>query len=73
MDDQISVRLPAALGRTLRRRSRHLGRRTSEIVRLALETFLEEQSPAQARPATRVEHLIGSLASGRPDLAERHR
>jgi hypothetical protein len=72
VDDQITVRLPAPLGRTLRRTSRRLGRRPSEVVRMALEAFLEA-SGATGRPASRVEHLIGSLASGVPDLAERHR
>ena len=71
MDDQITVRLPAALGRTLRRRSRRLGRRPSDVVRMALEAFLS--APAEGKPAERVASLIGSLASGVPDLAERHR
>jgi Arc/MetJ-type ribon-helix-helix transcriptional regulator len=73
MDDQITVRLPAALGRTLRRSARRLGRRPSDVVRTALETFLLEPAPTSSKPAERVAHLIGSLASGRPDLADRHR
>jgi hypothetical protein len=40
---------------------------------MALEAFLQEGSPTDRRPAERVEHLIGSLSSGVPDLAERHR
>jgi hypothetical protein len=39
---------------------------------MALEAFLEG-APATGKPAERVGHLIGSLASGVPDLAERHR
>jgi Arc/MetJ-type ribon-helix-helix transcriptional regulator len=73
VDDQITVRLPAPLGRTLRRTSRRLGRRPSDVVRMALEAFLQVSPPTTAMPAERVEHLIGSLASGVPDLAERHR
>jgi hypothetical protein len=73
MDDQITVRLPTPLGRTLRRTSRRLGRRPSDIVRMALEAFLQGSPPRKGKPAERVEHLIGSLASGAPDLAERHR
>ena len=72
MDDQITVRLPAPLGRTLRRTSRRLGRRPSAVVRMALEAFLHGP-PTAGKPVERVEHLIGSLASGVPDLAERHR
>jgi len=72
VEDQITVRLPAPLGRTLRRMSRRLGRRPSAVVRMALEAFLQG-APTTGKPAERVEHLIGSLASGVPDLAERHR
>ena len=73
MDDQITVRLPTPLGRTLRRTSRRLGRRPSDVVRMALETFLHGAPSTDSKPANRVEHLIGSLSSGVPDLAERHR
>jgi Arc/MetJ-type ribon-helix-helix transcriptional regulator len=73
VEDQITVRLPAQLGRTLRRTSRRLGRRPSDVVRMALEAFLQAAPPSYREPAERVEHLLGSLASGVPDLAERHR
>jgi hypothetical protein len=73
MDDQITVRLPTPLGRTLRRTSRRLGRRPSDVVRMALEAFLRGAPPADSKPAERVGHLLGSLSSGVPDLAERHR
>lgn len=72
MEDQITVRLPASLGQTLRRTSRRLGRRPSAVVRMALEAFLQA-APNAATPAERAERLLGSLASGVPDLAERHR
>lgn len=73
MDDQITVRLPASLGRTLRRTSRRRGLRPSHVVRMALEAFLHGAPPADGQPAERVAHLIGSVSSGIPDLAERHR
>jgi Arc/MetJ-type ribon-helix-helix transcriptional regulator len=73
VEDQITVRLPTSLGRTLRRTSRRLGRRPSDVVRMALEAFLQGSPSPSGNPAERVEHLIGSLASGVPDLAERHR
>ena len=73
MDDQITVRLPTPLGRTLRRTSRRLGRRPSDVVRMALEVFLQGALPTDRKPAERVKHLIGSLSSGVPDLAARHR
>jgi Arc/MetJ-type ribon-helix-helix transcriptional regulator len=73
VNDQITVRLPTELGRTLRQSSRRLGRRPSDIVRMALEAFLQGAPPADRKPAERVAHLLGSLSSGVPDLAERHR
>ena len=73
MQEQITVRLPATLGRTLRRTARRLGRRPSDVVRMALEAFLHGAQPSDRKPAERVDHLLGSLASGVPDLAERHR
>lgn len=59
MDDQITVRLPPRLGRTLRRTSRRLGRRPSHVVRMALEAFLQGAPSADGKRAERVEHLIG--------------
>lgn len=73
MDDQITVRLPTPLGRMLRQTSRRLGRRPSDVVRMALEAFLQAAPSAGETRAERVAHLIGSLSSGVPDLAERHR
>jgi len=40
---------------------------------MALEAFLQGAPPSDRKQAERVEHLLGSLASGVPDLAERHR
>lgn len=73
MEDQITVRLPAPLGRSLRRTSRRLGRRPSDVVRMALDAFLKASPPVDRKPAERVALLLGSLSSGVPDLAERHR
>ena len=73
MQDQITVRLPANLRAALRRAARRLRRRDSDVVRMALEGFLQTNAVTGAKPADRVRHLIGSLESGVPDLAERHR
>ena len=73
MQDQITVRLPADLNRALRRASRRLRRKNSDVVRMALEAFLGANEQRGTRPAGRVRGLIGSLTSGVPDLAERHR
>jgi len=74
MQEQITVRLPSRLRAALRRASRRLQRKDSDIVRMALERFLQSgDASSEARPAARVRHLIGSVESGVPDLAERHR
>jgi hypothetical protein len=68
---QITIRLPDGLRRALEERALRMGRRPSEIVRMALGEYLRVE-PAR-KPAALVEDLIGSLASGVADLAERHR
>ena len=73
MASQLTVRLPDDLDRALKAASRRMRRKSSEIVRMALEEFLGAQGARRGRPADRVRHLIGSLESGIPDLAERHR
>ncbi len=53
MDDQITVRLPATLSRALRRASRQLRRKNSDVVRMALEAFLHGGERAGRKPADR--------------------
>jgi metal-responsive CopG/Arc/MetJ family transcriptional regulator len=73
MQDQLTVRLPEDLSEALKAASRRMQRKSSEIVRLALREFLGVPPGSKGRPADRVRGLIGSLESGVPDLAERHR
>jgi hypothetical protein len=48
-------------------------RKPSEVVRMAVTEFLQIQSHPEEKPAERVRDLIGSLRSGVPDLATKHR
>ncbi len=73
MQDQLTVRLPEDLSRALRAASRRMQRKRSEVVRLALRDFLGVAPGARAVRSNRVRNLIGSLESGVPDLADRHR
>jgi Arc/MetJ-type ribon-helix-helix transcriptional regulator len=73
MATQVTVRLPDELSRALRAASRRMQRRTSDVVRMALQQFLAPAGARRGRPADRVRGLIGSLDSGVPDLAEDHR
>lgn len=47
-------------------------RRPSDVVRLALREYLEAR-PIGSKPVDRVRHLIGSVDTGVPDLADNHR
>ena len=71
MDSQLTLRLPGALTERLERSARRLKRKRSEVVRLALEQFLD--SEPEIRPIERVRDLLGSVESGVPDLGQRHR
>ena len=73
MQTQLTVRLPDDLRRALTAASREMQRKSSDVVRLALRQFLMLPPAGRGRPADRVRHLVGSVASGVPDLARRHR
>ncbi len=70
MGTQVTVRLPKQLSAALEHARRRSGRKTSDIVRAALQDYLHVVS---GKPAERVRGLIGSLDSGVPDLAGQHR
>jgi Arc/MetJ-type ribon-helix-helix transcriptional regulator len=74
MERQLTLRMPADLANRLERVARHARRRRSEVVRLALEQFLNEADPGiQRRPIDLVRDLLGSVDSGVPDLGRHHR
>jgi hypothetical protein len=69
----MEIHLPDDLHRALSAASREMQRKSSGVVRLALRRFLALHPAGPGRPAGRVRHLVGSVASGVPDLARRHR
>jgi len=71
MEHQLTVRLPVALAEKLDHAATRLRRKRSEVVRVALEQFLDTDIPT--RPVERVRDLLGSVESGVPDLGQRHR
>jgi hypothetical protein len=73
MEDQITVRFPRALGEALRHKAARMKRKPSEVVRIAVSEFLQLSDSPTEKPLERVRDLIGSLESGIPDLATRHR
>ena len=70
---QIVVRMTADLAEEESRYAKRAGRRRSDIVREALQAYLRPERRPEPRAAERVEHLLGSVASGMPDLASNHR
>jgi len=71
MESQLTLRLPGALASKLDRSAKRLKRKRSDVVRLALEQFLD--ADPEIRPIERVRDLLGSIESGVPDLGQRHR
>ena len=72
MSRQLTVRIPDDLSEGVALASRKLQLTPSQIVRLTLRQFLGIGANRQ-RPAQRVVELLGSLDSGIPELATRHR
>ncbi|HEY4002716.1 MAG TPA: ribbon-helix-helix protein, CopG family [Candidatus Xenobia bacterium] len=58
MEEQITVRLPKTLSRSLTMAAERAGRKRADIVRAALERYLGEEEPQQ-HPYEKVKHLIG--------------
>jgi hypothetical protein len=74
MSTQISLRLPEPLSRRLNQEARKRWLRRSDVVRQALEAFLDGGAAmAGDRPYGKNPDLIGSMSGGPPDLGERHR
>jgi predicted DNA-binding protein len=74
MESQITIRLPETLRRRLDRMAKSVGRRRSDLARLAVQRYLDQLEGASApRPYERVRDLLGSVDSGVSDLGSRHR
>ena len=70
MESQLTLRLPGALASKLDRSAKRLRRKRSDVVRLALEQFLD--ATPEIRPVERVRDLLGSIEIGVPDLGQDH-
>ena len=73
MEDQLTVRFPRDLSKALKAKAARMQRKPAEVVRMAVAEFLQISDEPTESPAQRVKHLIGSLETGVPDLALRHR
>jgi Arc/MetJ-type ribon-helix-helix transcriptional regulator len=73
MSQQVTVRMPEALIEKLDREAALRRRKRSEVIRMAVERFIEEPESPDGRPIDKVRDLLGSYESGIPDLGQRHR
>jgi metal-responsive CopG/Arc/MetJ family transcriptional regulator len=73
MQSQLTVRLSDDLDKEISALSKRLRLKRSDIVRMALERFLEGFQGEESRPYEKVKNLIGTVSSGISDLGESHR
>lgn len=74
--EQITVRVPQELVIGLDQVARDLRLNRSQVVRLALESLVNQalgDGDTEAQPIARVRDLLGAVESGIPDLGLRHR
>ncbi len=71
---QLTVRMPDEYKKKVEVISKRLGLKKSDVVRLAVKKFIEDNMKMDDRPPyERVRNLIGSAESGIADLGQRHR
>jgi metal-responsive CopG/Arc/MetJ family transcriptional regulator len=70
---QLVVRLPPDLAADLDRHVARTHRKRSEVLREALRTYLGQSAAPVRTHAENVAHLLGSLETRRPTLAENSR
>lgn len=74
MNRQLTVRITEELEEQVEAIARKLHRKRSDVVRLALKRFVQEEGASRGdKPYDRVKELIGSVESGVPDLGSNHR
>jgi metal-responsive CopG/Arc/MetJ family transcriptional regulator len=70
---QVVFRLPEDLADDLKRYATRTRRRRSEILRDALRSYLPPTGGSRRKAAEKVAHLIGTVETGKSDLAENAR
>jgi len=71
---QLTIRIPDEYKKKIEILSENMGLRRSDIARLALRKFIDENlSHEQATPYNKVKHLLGKAESGIKDLGRNHR
>ena len=71
---QLTVRMPDEYTEKLNLLSKKMGLKRSDVVRLALKRFLDENSEGIYQlPFAKVRSILGVAESGIKDLGQRHR
>jgi predicted transcriptional regulator len=71
---QLTIRMPQEFNEKIEILAEKMGLKKSDIARLALKEFIEENLAADDRvPYDKVKHLLGAAESGIKDLGQRHR
>jgi predicted transcriptional regulator len=71
---QLTIRIPQEYNEKIEILAEKMGLKRSDIARLALKEFIEENIAADDRvPYDKVKHLLGAAESGIKDLGQRHR
>jgi len=70
---QLTVRMPDEYTEKLNSLSKKMGLKRSDVVRLALKRFLDENSEAIDQPPfQKIKSILGVAESGINDLGQRH-
>ncbi len=71
---QLTVRIPEEYTKKLELLSKNMGLKRSDVVRLALKRFLDENNELNDQvPFEKVRSILGIAESGIKDLGQRHR
>jgi predicted transcriptional regulator len=71
---QLTIRMPQEYKEKIEILAERMGLKKSDIARLALKDFIDENLAADDRaPYDKVKHLLGTAESGIKDLGQRHR
>ena len=71
---QLTIRIPDEYSLKIDKLTKKMGLKKSDIARLALKQFLEENSvEEEEKPFDKIKHLLGSSESKIEDLGQRHR
>jgi hypothetical protein len=71
---QLTIRMPQEYNEKIEILARKMGLKKSDIERLALKEFIEENTATDGQsPYEKVKHLLGTAESDIKDLGQRHR